>query len=123
MEDVVEQVEAVIDESAVGDNEAIEDDRLRLIFTCCHPTLAPDARVALTLREVGGLTTEEIAQAFLSAAPTLARSGWTACSAWSIWYSTRATPRLQASGFSGRRSITLLRRVKEAVVRRVDAAV
>jgi len=73
MEDVVEQVEAVIDESAVGDSEAIEDDRLRLIFTCCHPTLAPDAQVALTLREVGGLTTEEIAQAFLSAAPTLAQ--------------------------------------------------
>jgi RNA polymerase sigma-70 factor, ECF subfamily len=73
MEDVVEQVEAVIDESVPGDSEAIEDDRLRLIFTCCHPTLAPDAQVALTLREVGGLTTEEIAQAFLSAAPTLAQ--------------------------------------------------
>ena len=55
------------------DSEAIEDDRLRLIFTCCHPALAPDAQVALTLREVCGLTTEEIAQAFLSAAPTLAQ--------------------------------------------------
>ena len=73
MEDVAEQVDAVIDETDPWDSEAIEDDRLRLIFTCCHPTLAPDAQVALTLREVCGLTTEEIAQAFLSAAPTLAQ--------------------------------------------------
>ena len=74
MEDVAEQVDAVIDESTVApDRDTIEDDRLRLIFTCCHPSLAPDAQVALTLREVCGLTTEEIAQAFLSAAPTLAQ--------------------------------------------------
>src|SRR5579859_2006272 len=53
--------------------EAIEDDRLRLIFTCCHPALAHDAQVALTLREVCGLTTEEIARAFLTPAPTLAQ--------------------------------------------------
>jgi RNA polymerase sigma-70 factor, ECF subfamily len=53
--------------------EAIEDDRLRLIFTCCHPALAPDAQVALTLREVCGLTTEEIAAAYLTPAPTLAQ--------------------------------------------------
>ena len=51
----------------------IEDDRLRLIFTCCHPALAPDAQVALTLREVCGLTTEAIAAAFLVPAPTLAQ--------------------------------------------------
>jgi RNA polymerase sigma-70 factor (ECF subfamily) len=49
------------------------DDRLRLIFTCCHPALAPDAQVALTLRTIGGLTTEEIARAFLVPAPTLAQ--------------------------------------------------
>ena len=55
------------------DREDIEDDRLRLIFTCCHPALSPDAQVALTLREVCGLTTEAIAQAFLTAAPTLAQ--------------------------------------------------
>ena len=74
MEDVAEQVDAVIDETPQPwDNEGIEDDRLRLIFTCCHPALSPDAQVALTLREVCGLTTEEIAQAFLSAAPTLAQ--------------------------------------------------
>ena len=74
MEDVAEQVDAVVDENAgPSDREAIEDDRLRLIFTCCHPSLAPDAQVALTMREVCGLTTEEIAQAFLSAAPTLAQ--------------------------------------------------
>ncbi len=54
-------------------NEDIEDDRLRLIFTCCHPALQPDAQVALTLREVCGLTTEEIAHAFLTPAPTLAQ--------------------------------------------------
>jgi len=51
----------------------IEDDELRLVFTCCHPALAPTARVALTLREVCGLTTEEIARAFLTTAPTLAQ--------------------------------------------------
>ncbi|MEO7560664.1 MAG: RNA polymerase sigma factor [Nitrosospira sp.] len=55
------------------DGEGVEDDRLRLIFTCCHPALPPDAQVALTLREVCGLTTEEIARAFLTAAPTLAQ--------------------------------------------------
>jgi RNA polymerase sigma-70 factor, ECF subfamily len=55
------------------DEEPIEDDRLRLVFTCCHPALAPDAQVALTLREVCGLTTEEIAAAFLTPAPTLAQ--------------------------------------------------
>ncbi len=53
--------------------EEIEDDRLRLVFTCCHPALAHDAQVALTLREVCGLTTEEIARAFLTPAPTLAQ--------------------------------------------------
>jgi RNA polymerase sigma-70 factor (ECF subfamily) len=61
------------DDSASWAADEIEDDRLRLIFTCCHPALQPDAQVALTLREVCGLTTEEIAQAFLTAAPTLAQ--------------------------------------------------
>jgi RNA polymerase sigma-70 factor, ECF subfamily len=56
-----------------AEREAIEDDRLRLIFTCCHPALATDAQVALTLREVCGLRTEEIAHAFLTPAPTLAQ--------------------------------------------------
>jgi RNA polymerase sigma-70 factor (ECF subfamily) len=56
-----------------AEREGIEDDRLRLIFTCCHPALAPDARVALTLREVCGLTTEEIARAYLTPAATLAQ--------------------------------------------------
>jgi RNA polymerase sigma-70 factor (ECF subfamily) len=55
------------------DDEGVEDDRLRLIFTCCHPALPPDAQIALTLREVCGLTTEEIARAFLTPAPTLAQ--------------------------------------------------
>jgi len=55
------------------DDEQVEDDRLRLIFTCCHPALAADAQIALTLREVCGLTTEEIARAFLTPAPTLAQ--------------------------------------------------
>src|SRR5215831_17632590 len=73
VEDLAEEIEAIPDESTPGDKEDIEDDRLRLIFTCCHPTLAPDAQVALTLREVCGLTTEEIAQAFLTGAPTLAQ--------------------------------------------------
>jgi RNA polymerase sigma-70 factor (ECF subfamily) len=51
----------------------IADDELRLIFTCCHPALSPDARIALTLREVAGLTTEEIARAFLAPVPTIAQ--------------------------------------------------
>jgi RNA polymerase sigma-70 factor, ECF subfamily len=55
------------------DDEGVADDRLRLIFTCCHPALSAEARVALTLREVCGLTTEEIARAFLTAPPTLAQ--------------------------------------------------
>ena len=67
-----EQLEAIEAEPA-PEREEIEDDRLRLIFTCCHPALAPDAQVALTLREVCGLTTEEIARAFLAPAPTLAQ--------------------------------------------------
>ena len=64
---------AVHDPVAWADREAVEDDRLRLMFTCCHPALSPDAQVALTLREVCGLTTEEIARAFLTPAPTLAQ--------------------------------------------------
>ncbi len=55
------------------EEDSLEDDRLRLIFTCCHPSLAPEARVALTLREVCGLTTEEIAKAFLTTPRTLAQ--------------------------------------------------
>src|ERR1700728_4310742 len=55
------------------EDDLLEDDRLRLIFTCCHPSLAPEARVALTLREVCGLTTEEIAKAFLTTPRTLAQ--------------------------------------------------
>jgi RNA polymerase sigma-70 factor (ECF subfamily) len=56
-----------------GDVSAIPDDRLALVFTCCHPALAADAQVALTLREVGGLTTTEIARAFLLAEPAMAQ--------------------------------------------------
>jgi RNA polymerase sigma-70 factor (ECF subfamily) len=55
------------------ETESIEDDRLRLILICCHPALPPDAQVAMTMREVCGLTTEEIASAFLTAAPTVAQ--------------------------------------------------
>src|SRR4051794_15128245 len=65
--------EIAIAPDAWTDEEAVEDDRLRLIFTCCHSALAADAQVALTLREVCGLRTEEIAQAFLTPAPTLAQ--------------------------------------------------
>jgi RNA polymerase sigma-70 factor (ECF subfamily) len=58
---------------ATDDPDEVEDDRLRLIFTCCHPALAPEAQVALTLREVCGLTTEEISSAFLTTPSTLAQ--------------------------------------------------
>ena len=61
------------DNATERDDEGIEDDRLRLIFTCCHPALPSEARMALTLREVCGLTTEEIARAFLSAPTTVAQ--------------------------------------------------
>ncbi len=70
---LAERLDADAADVSKVDDEGVEDDRLRLIFTCCHPALSPDARVALTLREVCGLTTEEIARAFLTAAPTLAQ--------------------------------------------------
>lgn len=70
LEDLARRIDAGADGQ---DDEAVRDDRLRLIFTCCHPALPPDAQVALTLREVCGLTTEEIAHAFLTAPPTLAQ--------------------------------------------------
>lgn len=67
-------VEAIADATLPSDESAeLEDDSLRLIFTCCHPALAPDAQVALTLREVCGLTTEEIARAYLTPASTVAQ--------------------------------------------------
>jgi len=71
-DETAESIAAPDDPAAWGSKD-IEDDRLRLIFTCCHPALPPDAQVALTLREVCGLTTEEIAHAFLTAPPTLAQ--------------------------------------------------
>lgn len=70
---IADQLETEAGDSATFDDEIIEDDRLRLIITCCHPALAPDARVALTLREVCGLTTEEIAHAYLAVPSTLAQ--------------------------------------------------
>ena len=72
-EKIAEQLEAQPSAATGLSSGSLEDDRLRLIFTCCHPALAPEARVALTLREVCGLTTEEIARAFLTGAPTLAQ--------------------------------------------------
>jgi RNA polymerase sigma-70 factor (ECF subfamily) len=72
-DDLDQRLVADGDDPAAWEKESLEDDRLRLIFTCCHPALSLDAQVALTLREVCGLTTEEIARAFLIAAPTLAQ--------------------------------------------------
>lgn len=78
VDDAAEQVERAADPSPGWEDhwdarDAIEDDRLRLVFTCCHPSLSEEARIALTLREVCGLTTEAIAGAFLIATPTLAQ--------------------------------------------------
>jgi RNA polymerase sigma-70 factor (ECF subfamily) len=70
--DLAERLNQSSPDSA-ADSDGVEDDRLRLIFTCCHPALAPEAQVALTLREVCGLTTEAIASAFLTAPSTLAQ--------------------------------------------------
>jgi len=70
---LAERLNADTRAAAEPDEEGVEDDRLRLIFTCCHPALPPEGRMALTLREVCGLTTEEIARAFLTAPPTVAQ--------------------------------------------------
>ncbi len=70
--DIADTLHGVEPVAAAGDDE-LPDDRLKLIFTCCHPALAPEARAALTLREVCGLTTEEIARAFLTTVPTIAQ--------------------------------------------------
>jgi RNA polymerase sigma-70 factor, ECF subfamily len=75
LDELAKQLESAttsIDEEQQED-EHLDDDRLRLIFTCCHPALAPEAQVAMTLREVCGLTTEEIARAFLTKPPTIAQ--------------------------------------------------
>jgi RNA polymerase sigma-70 factor (ECF subfamily) len=70
---LAERLDGGAADPAGWDDEGVEDDRLRLIFTCCHPALPPNAQVALTLREVCGLTTEEIAHAFLTSPPTVAQ--------------------------------------------------
>jgi RNA polymerase sigma-70 factor (ECF subfamily) len=70
---IATQLESDANDPAKAKREDVEDDRLRLIFTCCHPAIAPEAQIALTLREVCGLTTEEIARAFLTAPATLAQ--------------------------------------------------
>ena len=67
------QVAEVADEPTGEEAGPVQDDRLRLIFTCCHPALSTEARIALTLRLLGGLTTAEVARAFLVAEPTMAK--------------------------------------------------
>ena len=71
--EIAERLEAAARETGGNDEESVDDDRLRLIFTCCHPALSLDAQVALTLREVCGLTTEEIASAFFTSPSTVAQ--------------------------------------------------
>ncbi len=71
--EIVNRLEAAANDTSGWNEEAVEDDRLRLIFTCCHPALSPEAQAALTLREVCGLATEEIARAFLTTPPTVAQ--------------------------------------------------
>jgi RNA polymerase sigma-70 factor, ECF subfamily len=71
--EIAERLETAARDSGGHDEESVDDDRLRLIFTCCHPALTPDAQIALTLREVCGLTTEEIAHAFLTSPSTVAQ--------------------------------------------------
>jgi len=73
LEEIGEPAESSRDGRDISDMESVQDDRLRLIFTCCHPALAPEARAALTLREVCDLTTEEIARAFLATPPAIAQ--------------------------------------------------
>jgi RNA polymerase sigma-70 factor (ECF subfamily) len=71
--ELAEQADAGVGEFEIRDDNELEDDRLRLIFTCCHPALSAEAQIALTLRTVCGLTTEEIARAFLTQTTTLAQ--------------------------------------------------
>jgi RNA polymerase sigma-70 factor (ECF subfamily) len=71
--ELARRIDAAVDAVTVGEEQPIEDDRLRLIFTCCHPALSSDAQAALTLREVCGLRTEEIAHAFLTTPTTIAQ--------------------------------------------------
>ncbi len=71
--ELAERLDADTQNPAEIDDDRVEDDQLRLIFTCCHPALPPEAQIALTLREVCGLRTEEIAHAFLTAPPTIAQ--------------------------------------------------
>src|SRR5947208_366613 len=73
LEEIARRFDVETSDPVARDGESVEDDRLRLIFTCCHPALPPDAQIALTLREVCGLTTEAIASAFLTQPSTLAQ--------------------------------------------------
>jgi RNA polymerase sigma-70 factor (ECF subfamily) len=73
VDEIARSIEAAVPPDVDDEGAGVEDDRLRLIFTCCHPALAADARIALTLREVCGLETEQIAHAFLTSSPTLAQ--------------------------------------------------
>ena len=92
LEDRPDVSESLADPTTAPDEqELLEDDRLRLVFTCCHPAIASDAQVALTLREVCGLTTEEIAAAFLTPAPTFPSALPVYCRS-STSCSMRATP-------------------------------
>ena len=72
-DDIEKRLAADAPDPAAWEKESVEDDRLRLIFTCCHPALSPDVQVAMTLREVCGLTTEEVARAFLASPATVAQ--------------------------------------------------
>lgn len=71
--DLIGRPDSESGDPATRDGEDVGDDRLRLVFICCHPTLSPEAQTALTLREVCGLTTEDVARAFLVPPPTLAQ--------------------------------------------------
>ena len=73
LEELAKQLETNTNDPDEWDDEHVEDDRLRLIFTCCHPAIAPEAQVTMTLREVCGLSTEEIARAFLTKPATIAQ--------------------------------------------------
>ncbi len=73
LDDMADRLESDAGDPAALAQDVIKDDHLRLVFTCCHPALSPDARIALTLRTVCGLTTEEIASAFLTPVPTIAQ--------------------------------------------------
>ncbi len=120
---LLELPEPAEDPPEIPDTVTFPDERLELVFTCCHPALATDAQVALTLRTLGGLTTEEIARAFLVAEATMAQRPVRAkrkVKAAGIPFRARGAPAGRGAGAAGRPGSLPVGRSREAYVRALD---